>query len=170
MKFLSQSSYFRLIKDECTASELVKRSELKNAIKGKCDEFMKLSERKELIGEGTYGEVRIMKLDGQTPLFIQKISKAMMDPTSTQMEAMVLGAAYTPYIPKLIYSGYTIDGKWCTIMEYFTGGTLDFHIDEEIKINEAKKKLRITAAHKKYIAYQLALAIEYLHLLHVTHG
>ena len=80
-----------------------------------------------------------------------------------QVEVMALSCLNIAYIPRLIYSGYTLDGKWCVIMEYFTGGTLDYHIKNDIKLIEQNKEPKMEPKHKKYIAYHLVRAIEALH-------
>ena len=141
------------------------------AVKEKCNEFMELAERQECIGEGTFGEVWTMKLKRErSPLLVQKIYKCMNDLNGTVMEAWILSAWDTKYFPKLLYAGYTHDGKWCTIMEYFTGGTLDYHIREESKRQKMGSELQITSKQKKYIAYHLALGIEKLHEHLYDHG
>ena len=161
-----------MIKEECTESEAAAKAEIRMAVKQKCNEFMELAERQECIGEGTFGEVWTMKLKRErSPLLVQKIYKCVDDLYGTKMEAWILsGFRNTKYIPKLLYAGYTHDGKWCTIMEYFTGGTLDYHIREEIKRYNDEKELRITPKQKKYIAYHLALGIEKLHRHLYSHG
>ena len=131
---------------------------------------MKNTQRKNLIGEGTFGEVWIMNLKKQSPRFVQKISRRVGTANSIQSEVMVLSTFKITYLPRLIYSGYTIDGKWCLIMEYFTGGTLDYHIQEEIKRKQQKLKPIIKNRHKQYIVYHLARAIEALHYQDFTHG
>ena len=158
-------------KEDCTESEAAAKAEIRMAVKEKCNEFMELTERHECIGEGTFGEVWTMKLKKeQSPLLVQKIYKCVNDVRGTMMEAWILSGFNTKYIPKLLYAGYNSDGKWCTIMEYFTGGTLDYHICEEIKRYNDKKPLRIAPKHKKYIAYHLALGIEEFHRLLYNHG
>ena len=160
-----------MIKEERTESEAAAKAEIRMAVKQKCNEFMELTERQECIGEGTFGEVWTMKLKRErSPLVVQKIYKGLYDVAGTVMEARILSGVYTKYIPKLLYAGYTHDGKWCTIMEYFTGGTLDYHIHEEIKRRDDGKELQITAEQKKYIAYHLALGIEKLHENLYNHG
>ena len=159
---------FRFFKD-CT--EVAAKAKIRMAVKDKCNEFMELIERQECIGEGRYGQVWTVKFKGkQSPLLVQKICKCMNDPYGTQMEAWILSAFYSKYVPKLLYAGYTTEGTWCTIMEYFTGGTLEHHIYEEINRHNEKKQLQITAEQKKYIAYHLALAIEEIHKSNFTHG
>ena len=74
------------------------------------------------------------------------------------------------YVPKFVYSGYTEDGRWCTILQYYDGGTLEHHINEEIKRKEAKTELKISREQKKYIAYHLCLALEYIHGDYFIHG
>ena len=74
------------------------------------------------------------------------------------------------YIPKLIYSGYTFDGKWCLIMEYFTGGTLYHHMYEEFDMIEKNLEPKINLEQKKFIVYHLACGLEALHKYKITHG
>ena len=158
-------------KEDCTESEAAAKAEIRMAVKEKCNEFMELAERQECIGEGTFGEVWTMKLKRKrSPLLVQKIYKCVNDVRGTAMEAFLLSGVNTKYIPKLLYAGYMHDGKWCTIMEYFTGGTLSHHIYEEMKRKDDGKELQITAEQKKYIAYHLACGIEILHRLLYNHG
>ena len=135
-------------------------------------ESMEDREQRKFIGAGTFGEVWTMKLKGKSPTFVQKISRnLMMGVMDIQAEVIVLSTFLEiKYIPKLIYAGYTVDGKWCTIMEYFTGGTLWYHIQEEIERKHANMEPKINFEQKKYIAYHLALAIEELHYQDFTHG
>ena len=131
----------------------------------------KLREQRKFIGAGTFGEVWTMKFKGLSPTFVQKISRNVMDVYGIAEEIWLLCTFLKmKYIPKLIYAGYTVDGKWCTIMEYFDGGTLDYHIDEEIKRKQKNMESKINFEQKKYIAYHLALAIEELHYQDFTHG
>ena len=129
-------------------------------------------EQRKFIGAGTFGEVWTMKLKGQSPTFVQKISRNVTnDIYGIQQEILILSTFIDfHYIPKLIYAGYTADSKWCTIMEYFTGGTLDYHSIEEIKRHNANIEPKINFEQKKYIAYHLARAIEELHSMNYTHG
>ena len=162
---------FRFEKKDCTDEEKARKAELRKAVKEKCNEFIKMTERKNLIGAGAFGEVWTTNLKGQSKLFVQKICRYIENYYSIHTEVSFLTTfEHIKYIPKLIYSGYTLDGKWCLIMEYFTGGTLEYHIEEEIKRKQQKMKPKIANRHKKYIAYHLACAIEYLHKLKCTHG
>ena len=157
--------------------------ETRKEIKAKCAEFMGsmvLPEQRRLIGTGTFGEVWTIKVKGQTPLLVQKINRCVTDVAGCLIEVICLSKMNSQYLPKLVYSGYTIDGKWCLIMQYFTGGTLSYHIKEEIarrRIDEKNGKrqmnesmLKIAAAQKKYIVYHLARGIEYLHSQKFVHG
>ena len=160
-----------MLKQNCTDEEKARKAELRKAVKEKCNEFMKLTKRKDLIGAGTFGEVWTTNLNGQSKLFVQKISQCDDSCVSIQYEVMVLSTfVHIKYIPKLIYSGYTLDGKWSVIMEYFTGGTLDYHIEEEIKRKQQNMEPIINYEQKKYIAYHLACALEALHERKFTHG
>ena len=128
-------------------------------------------ERKNLIGAGAFGEVWTTKLKGHSPCFVQKICRRVQSCGSIQKEILVLSTFHKiKYIPKLIFAGYTIDGKWCLIMEYFTGGTLHDHIQEEIKRKQQNMEPKINLEQKKYIVYHLACALEALHKQEVTHG
>ena len=118
----------------------------------------------EFIGGGTFGETWTTKLKGRDPILVKKICRRITDVDSLQMEVLGLCTFDSEYLPDIVYSGYDIDGRWCVIMQYFNGGTLEYHIEEEIK------KPKITPAQKKYIAYHFALAIEYLHGRCFTHG
>ena len=126
------------------------------------------------IGAGTFGEVWTMRLNEDSPLMVQKISRCIDSVASTICEINFLcyingfDNVNSEYLPQLVYSGYTTDGRWCSVMQYFSGGTLDYHIHEEIKREVNARK--INREQKKYIAYHLALAIEYLHYHHYTHG
>ena len=134
-------------------------------------ESMEDREQRKFIGAGTFGEVWTMKLKKMSPTFVQKISRNIMGVMDIQAEITVLSTFLKiKYIPKLIYAGYTLDGKWCTIMEYFDGGTLHYHIQEEIERKHANMESKINFEQKKYIAYHLALAIEKLHYQDFTHG
>ena len=160
-----------MLKQNCIDEEAIEKAKLRKAVKEKCIEFMGLTERKDLIGAGTFGEVCTMNLKEQSPLFIQKICRRVENVESIQSEILVLSTFDNiKYIPRLIYSGYTLDGKWCAIMEYFTGGTLDYHIQEEIKRKQQNMEPIINYEQKKYIAYHLACAIEALHYQKFTHG
>ena len=136
-------------KEDCSESEAAAKAEIRKAIQEKCNEFMELIERHECIGEGGFGEVWNMKLKDRSPLFVQKVYKCMNDLNGTAMEAWILSAFNIKYIPKLLYAGYNSDGNWCTIMEYFTGGTLSHHIYEEIKRKDDGIEIQITAEQKK---------------------
>ena len=127
-------------------------------------------ERKELIGAGGFGEVWTCKLKGRDPLLVQKICRRINNVSSLEGEIHCLTYFNIEYIPKLVYSGYTKDGKWCIILQYYDGGTLEHHIDEEIKRKDAKMKLKINREQKKYIAYQLGLIIEYIQPREFIHG
>ena len=160
------------MKHDCTEEETTQKLELRKAAKEKCIEFLEGAKQKDLIGEGTYGEVWTMKLNEneQSPLLIQKVCRRIST-YCIQMEVLILSTfTCIKYLPKLIYSGYMSDGKWCIIMEYFTGGTLEYHIDEEIKRKQQNMEPIINYEQKKYITYHLALAIEALHLNSHTHG
>ena len=133
-------------------------------------QFVKCVERKELIGAGTFGEVWTCKLKGRDPLLVQKICRRITNVNSIDTETFCLTYFNIEYIPKVVYSGYTEDGKWCTILQYYDGGTLEHHIDEEIKRKKAKTEFKINREQKKYIAYQLGLAIEYIHSKWFVHG
>ena len=133
-------------------------------------EFLKGAQQRELIGGGTFGELWAIKLNKDSPIFAQKISRKVTDITGIHTEVLFLSKLVSKYIPKLVYSGYTPDDKWCTIMQYFTGGTLDYHIEEEIKRKQANEELKINPRHKHYIAFHLACAIEYIHSKRFTHG
>ena len=160
-----------MIKRNCVGEEATRKAEIRKAAQEKCFEFMKGVQQIDLIGSGTFGEIRTMKVKGHDSLLVQKISRCIKDIRGIQAEAMVLSVFYPlKYIPKLLYSGYTIDRKWCIIMEYFTGGTLWHHIKKEIKRKHLNMKPMITPEQKKYIAYHLALAIEELHSKNFTHG
>lgn len=132
-------------------------------------ETAELREQKKLIGEGTFGEVWTMKLKNNSTLFVQKINRCVTDVVGCRSEVLCL-SRLAHFQPKLVYSGYTTDGKWCLIMQYFSGGTLSYHIHEEIKKMRRGKQLKITPEQKKYIAYHLALAIEFLHSYRFIHG
>ena len=161
---------FRINNTECTESEAAEKAGIRKIIKETCIQFIKCVERKELIGAGGFGEVYTCKLKGYDPLLIQKICRRITSFRSTHMEMYCLTSLNNEYIPKLVYSGYTEDGKWCTILQYYDGGTLDHHIDEEIKRKAAKTELKISCDQKKYIAYHLGLAIEYIHSKLFIHG
>ena len=124
----------------------------------------------DFIGGGTFGEVWTFKINEDSPLLVQKISRRVTDVWSIIVEIICLSRLVSKYLPNLVYCGYTTDGRWCTIMQYFSGGTLDHHINEEIKRKQSNVGLHLTLAHKKYIAYHLALAIEFLHSKTFTHG
>ena len=124
----------------------------------------------DFIGGGTFGEAWTIKLNKDSPLLVQKISRKITDLHGIHIEVLVLTCFISKYLPKLVYCGYTTDGRWCTIMQYFSGGTLDHHIIEEIKRKQSNVGLQLTLAHKKYIAYHLALAIEYIHSWGLSHG
>ena len=161
-RFFKKTSY--------TEAEEVKIAEVRKAIKEKCDKFMEMVQKKYFVGGGTFGELWTTKIENRRPLLVMKIYKNERITDSTLIEATQLARSNTNYFPKLIYSGHNSDGNWCTIMQFFTGGTLDFHIEAEIKRRKEKKGFKITPAQKKYIAYHLARAIEYLHSLLWTHG
>ena len=162
---------FRLVKQNCSDEEASEKAKLRKAVKEKCSDFMKMTEQKNLLGAGTYGEVWTLNLKGQTKLFVQKVSRNMKGTYCIQMEVMILSTFDNiKYIPKLIYSGYTLDGKWCLIMEYFTGGSLDDHILEEFAMRFKNMKAKISLIQKLYIAYHLACALEALHEKNCTHG
>ena len=150
--------------------EAEKKAECRKKIKEKCVEFMKDAKQIECIGAGGYGEVWTMKLKNHDPLLVQKICSNVEHPYSQQTEIYCLTHFHSEYIPKLVYSGYTDDGKWCTIMQYFSGGSLEYHIDEEIRRKKAGMEPKINDQHKKFIAYHLARAIEYIHSKQYTHG
>ena len=150
--------------------EQLKKSEIRKTIKEKCVEFMNGATKFECIGAGTFGEVWTMKLNKDSPLLVQKICRSIENVWNQRVEACSLSYFYSEYIPKLVYSGYTDDGKWCTVMEYFSGGSLEYHIDEEIIRQRRFQQPNINDQQKKFIAYQLALAIEYLQKEEFTHG
>ena len=129
---------------------------------------MKQAKQQNLFDAGTFGEAWTMKLRKQSHTFVQKISRRVGTGSSIMSEVLVLSTFNIAYIPRLIYSGYTVDGKWCMIMEFFTGGTLLHHIENKFK--RPNKKGKIEKNQKKYIAYHLALAIEALHERKFTHG
>ena len=163
-----------------TESEEDEKKKLRKAVKERCCEFMNSMEpeeeakqkQKKLIGAGTFGEIWTTKLKEKSPTFIKKISRNIAnDVMGIQIEVIILTCLIKhKHIPKLIYAGYTVDGKWFTIMEYFTGGTLCYHIKEEIKRKQAQMEPKINFEQKKYIAYHIALGIEELHKRRVTHG
>ena len=159
-----------MLKQNCTDEEATEKDKLRKTVKEKCNEFMKHAKQRNLFDAGTFGEAWTMKLKGQSPLFVQKISRRVGTGSSIMSEVLVLSTFNIAYIPRLIYSGYTLDGKWCLLMEYFTGGTLLHHIKEEIKRKQQKVKPIIQIRHKQYIAYHLARAIEDLHKRKFTHG
>ena len=150
--------------------EAEKKAECRKKIKEKCVEFMKDAEHIACIGAGTFGEVWTMKLKSHDPILVQKICSNVEDYYSQQTEIHCLTLFKSEYIPKLVYSGYTVDGKWCTVMQYFSGGTLDYHIYEEMVRKESRIELKISREQKKFIAYHLALAIEYIHSKEFNHG
>ena len=150
--------------------EQLKKSEIRKTIKEKCVEFMKDATKFECIGAGTFGEVWTMKLNENSPLLVQKICRRVENVRAQRMETCCLSYVNSEYIPKLVYSGYTEDGKWCTVMEYFSGGTLEYHIYEEIRRQRRFQEPNINDQQKKFIAYHLALAIEYLQKEEFTHG
>ena len=122
------------------------------------------------IAQGTFGEAYTVKLDGDTPLLVKKVCRLVNNVGSLIMEILCLLFFNSKYIPEIVYSGYDIDGKWCVLMQYFNGGTLQSHIYGEIYLKTEEKKQRINTEQKKYIAYHLALALEYLHGRNCTHG
>ena len=131
---------------------------------------MKDAKQIECIGAGGYGEAWTMKLKDHDPLLVQKICRSIESVRAQKMEICCLSYLNSEYIPKLIYSGYTEDGKWCTLMQYFSGGTLEYHIYEEIRRQGRLQQPNINDQQKKFIAYHLALAIEYLQQEEFTHG
>ena len=150
--------------------EKVEKAEVRKAVKEKCIDFMKDAEQIKCIGAGGYGEVWVMKLKGHSPLLVQKICRKMRNIRSLRTEISCLSSLQSKYLPKVIYSGYTLDGKWCTVMQYFNGGTLDDLIAMEVSNKYNHKDLKITPAQKIYIAYHLAVALEYIHEQDITHG
>ena len=118
------------------------------------------------IAAGTFGEVWTVSLDGVPQNMVMKIvfDKASMK-TETKAEIAVLSLNESRFIPKLKYCGYSIDLRWCIIMESVNGGTLDYHIHED----RYSENLKLSNG-KKFIAFEIALAIKYLHSLRRTHG
>ena len=163
--------------EKCNAEEKAKKLVIREAAKAKCVEFMKDAERMDFLGSGTFGEVRIIilrqiiKLKKPSQLFVQKIYKRIEDDLCGIKDEVINSCLFnSQYIPKLIYCGYDLDGTWCTIMEYYGGGTLRHHIKEEIIRKHQKRDPKINRNNKKFIAYHLSLAIEYLQGLKFVHG
>ena len=143
---------------------------MRKAIKEKCMEFMKNAEQRNKIGEGGFGQISTIQFKGHKPILVKKTYKNVEKVSSIVNETLLLYYCDNRYLPDLIYSGYDVDGKWCTVMQFYSGGSLDYHIKGEIFSQRMKLKLRINLEQKIYIAYHLALALEYLHGRKWTHG
>ena len=113
------------------------------------------------IGRGSFGEVWKVKFSGERPTFVKKIVRNIYECETVVAEVKVLSLGDCQFIPKLVYSGYTSLCEWCLILEHIDAGDLWKHIHNGSIILQKNK---IT------IAYQLAIALDYLHSNFLSHG
>ena len=124
----------------------------------KCHEFVKNVERINRIGLGGFGGTWKVKIGNQ--VYTEKVYKINgWTPYDITSEIRVFTQDAPEYFPKLLYSGFTMEMQWCTIMEYVDGGTLLDHTQSKISPEAFRT-----------IFYQMALGLEWLHGKDFTHG
>ena len=126
-----------------------------------CAYFTENFERMHFIGHGGFGEVWAVKSEGTSTVFAEKALLRDYNYKEMIAEVKVLSLGGCEYIPTMLYAGQNQQYQWCIIMELIEGGTLKYHIEI---------KSQISPEGKQTIAYQLALAIDYLHDHYLAHG
>ena len=144
------------------ASDNLKYPSFSLRITDTCRHFTKKILRTGYLGYGSFGIVYTIKIRGKSSLFVEKVFKDSSTDIVAEVRALTLGCEY---IPKLIFCGINQDGRWCLVMEYIEGGTLLDHL-----MNELYQEVEVSPEAKRTIAYQIAVALEFLHARNLTHG
>ena len=126
-----------------------------------CADFTKNFKRKAFIGQGGFGHVWTFRFKETSAVFAQKAFLRDYNYKELLAEVKVLSLGGCEYIPSMLYAGLNQQYQWCIIMELIDGGTLQHHIDTNSQISPEGKQT---------IAYQLALAVDYLHDQYLVHG
>ena len=127
---------------------------------------MKHVSRVQLLGVGGFGVAYKIKLKGNTKFYVEKV---FMEPNKNQMSVISEVAMLTydcEFMPKMYFCGFNKHGNWCLITEFIEGGTLVSHLVDR----DGRARNLISSEGKRTIAYQIGLALEFLHARKLSHG
>ncbi|KNC46138.1 AGC protein kinase [Thecamonas trahens ATCC 50062] len=147
-------------KREAEALKEVARSGPRPGVKVSMDDFDLIK----VLGKGTFGKVFLVRKKGSETVYAMKsISKGLIikqkQVANTIAERHVLQRTDHPFLLHLYYSFQTKD-KLYFVFDYVSGGEVFFHLDREVKFDEARVK---------FYAAELTLALGYLHSLNIAY-